>query len=66
MLNDEIELLERLVDRNSLTAVLEALSEICGAKAERIASNWQDATLAKRWATMEGAIGVLVPEAVGL
>jgi hypothetical protein len=41
-----------------------ALSEICGSKAEHIATNWQDASLAKDWATLEGRIGVIVPTAV--
>ena len=56
--------LEMLVDRCGLSSVLMALSEICGSKAEHIATNWQDASLAKDWATLEGRIGVIVPTAV--
>ena len=58
--------LENLVDRRGVDSVLMALSTICGAKAEHIAHNWQDASLAKRWATLEGAVGVIVPKACGL
>jgi hypothetical protein len=55
---NEIVELETLIDRVSLEAVLQALSEICGAKSEHILSNWQDKPLAKLWATAEGVIGV--------
>jgi hypothetical protein len=58
--------LEALIDQAGIELVLMALSEICGAKAEHIASNWQDTLLAKRWATLEGAIGCIVPKATGL
>ena len=59
-------LLESTIDAAGLDAVLMGLSEICGAKAEHIAHAWQDASLAKRWATMEGAVGFIVPRARGL
>jgi hypothetical protein len=62
----QVDELERLIDQRGIADVLMALSEICGAKAEHIAVNWQDAHLAKRWATLEGAIGVIVPKAGGL
>lgn len=58
--------LEMLIDRRGISDVLMAISEICGAKAEHIAHAWQDASLAKRWATVEGAVGVAVPHATGL
>jgi hypothetical protein len=58
--------LEGLVDLCGIDSVLMALSEICGAKSEHINHNWQDYSLAKRWATLEGAIGVTVSKAVGL
>lgn len=58
--------LENLVDHRGISSVLMALSEICGAKAEHISNNWQDPYLAKSWATLEGAIGVIVPKATGL
>ena len=58
--------LESLVDRRGIDSVLMALSEICGGKSEHVLSNWQDKALACRWATIEGAIGVIVPKATGL
>lgn len=62
----EKEELECLIDACGLQAVTEALSEITGLKAEHIATNWQDATLAKRWATAEGALGVASTKMQGL
>jgi hypothetical protein len=58
--------LETLVDRHGLAQVLIALSEICGEKANHIATAWQDTTLAKRWAILEGGLGCLVPDACKL
>jgi hypothetical protein len=63
---EELAELEALVDTAGIEAVLQGLSEICGAKAEHIASNWQDTLLAKRWATLEGALGVASTKATGL
>lgn len=54
----EIETLEGLIDTCSLQAVLEALSIICGNKAEHIRDNWQDNVLARRWDTACGVVGV--------
>jgi hypothetical protein len=62
----ELNTLEALVDATSIEAVIQGLSEICGAKAEHIAHNWQGTILAKRWATMEGALGVACTKATGL
>ena len=55
---DQAELysLEALIDVAGIEAVLQGLSEICGLKAEHIAQAWQDTPLAKRWATLEGAL----------
>lgn len=63
---DECEALERLIDKRGISSVLMAVSEICGGKGQHIAENWQDTALAKRWATLEGAVGVIVPKAEGL
>ncbi len=41
--------LERLVDHHSLLAVVRALVDICQAKSDHIATNWQDELLARRW-----------------
>jgi hypothetical protein len=46
----ELAALEALIDAAGIEAVIQGLSEICGLKAEHIASNWQDTILAKRWA----------------
>jgi hypothetical protein len=43
------EMLERLVDENGLTAVLDALATVCHEKADHVQSNWQDSGLAKCW-----------------
>jgi hypothetical protein len=58
--------LEALIDSRGIDQVLMAVSEICGHKAEHIATNWQDASLAKRWANLEGAVDVIVTQAGGL
>jgi hypothetical protein len=62
----ELDTLEGLVDGAGIEAVLQGLSVICGLKAEHISHSWQDAPLAKRWATLEGALGVASTKATGL
>ena len=42
--------LEALIDRHTLTAVLEALADVCEAKAEHLVSHWQDQQSAAIWA----------------
>jgi hypothetical protein len=59
-------LIECMIDHHGISWMLATISEICGEKAEHIATAWQDAHLAKRWATLQGAVGVIVPKAVGL
>lgn len=51
--------LESLVDSCGLGAVLEALSAICGEKAEHIDQAYGDGALARHWRTAEGAVGVV-------
>jgi hypothetical protein len=58
--------LEGLIDRRGIEQVLQQVSEICGWKAEHIAQDWQDTLLAKRWSTVEGAVGVASTKATGL
>jgi hypothetical protein len=41
--------LEHLIDQHSLSAVLDAIQEICFDKAVHVAENWQDTALAKKW-----------------
>jgi hypothetical protein len=62
----ELAALEALIDTAGIEAVLQGLSEVCGLKADHIAHNWQDTILAKRWATLEGALGVVSTKATGL
>jgi hypothetical protein len=62
----ELHNLESLIDGAGIENVLIAISEICGMKAEHISEYWQDAHLAKRWATMSGAVGCIVPHGASL
>lgn len=41
--------LEAIVDRTSLSAVLESLAYVCSEKAEHLLTNWQDETSADAW-----------------
>jgi hypothetical protein len=43
------EQLEALIDTHGLDTVLSAIREICYAKANHIAVEWQDVGLAKQW-----------------
>jgi hypothetical protein len=47
--NQIVDAIESIVDRNSVRYVLEALAEVCSAKADHIRENWQDESLAKAW-----------------
>jgi hypothetical protein len=58
--------LEGLIDRRGIEQVLQQISDICGLKAQHVAENWQDAAMARRWATVEGAVGVASTKATGL
>jgi hypothetical protein len=59
-----LETLEQYIDRYRLDGVLDAMSDICHAKAEHLEANWQDADSASwwrdsaydlnRWATRKG------------
>jgi hypothetical protein len=46
----DVELLESWIDRGGLVAVIEAVSVIAREKAEHVATTWDDAELARRWA----------------
>ncbi len=41
--------LEQMIDGSSPQAIVDALAEICGDKADHVRSNWQDEPLAKVW-----------------
>ncbi len=43
------EQLESLIDQHGLPQVLEAMAQVCYEKAEHIAVNGQDVSLAKSW-----------------
>lgn len=51
-----IRALEPLVDRTSLSDVVLALARVCNEKAEHIATNWQDAGLARVWDRAAGRL----------
>ena len=53
--------LESMVDKVGIRNVLWALAHIAGAKAEHVATNWQDVLLAKQWMKISGQIQSLVP-----
>ena len=48
--------LEALVDKYGIESIVCGLAGICSAKAEHIATNWQDASLAKRWMVVSATI----------
>lgn len=55
----ELATLESLIDATNLQSVLMGLSEICGEKAEHIASSYGDApSLVKAWNTASGKLGI--------
>jgi hypothetical protein len=60
------EQVERLIDEQGLETMLSTVSEICGAKAEHIATSWQDTGLAKRWDRMATLLGLQLSQAAGL
>lgn len=47
--NEALDAIEDLIDKHDLPRVLEAIAEICSAKADHVASNWQDYALEKQW-----------------
>jgi hypothetical protein len=46
---NDVRQLEALIDKHGLETVLEFLRDICCDKAEHVATEWQDASLAKIW-----------------
>jgi hypothetical protein len=53
----ERDTLEAIIDCTSVKAMLEAISDICGAKEEHIIANWQDEKTARVWAEACGYVG---------
>lgn len=54
---DQRDSLEALMDECGVQAILEALSAICGEKADHIEQSYNDSITAKVWRTVEGEIG---------
>ncbi len=50
--------LEGLIDATSLQAVMQALSVICGEKAEHVRASYDDTALARAWDHAGGVVGV--------
>ena len=50
--------LEDLIDQNGLDTVMSGLEDVCRAKADHVAANWQDEELARRWEAWADIIGV--------
>lgn len=51
--------LEDLIDRATLSQVLDALADICGDKGEHLRSNWQDTIQAREWERMGSRLSAL-------
>ena len=51
--------LEDLIDRTSLSELIDAISQICYEKAEHIRSNWQDDRTARSWSAVATKLGNL-------
>jgi hypothetical protein len=49
--------LEALIDKHGLRLVAESVVEVCWAKAEHLAVNWQDTASAKIWQRIAMKIG---------
>jgi predicted phage tail protein len=58
--------LEAMIDKYGIDCVIRSVADIAGAKAEHIATAWQDASLAKRWAAVGAALERCVYGASGL
>ncbi|MCF4967243.1 hypothetical protein [Nostoc sp. CMAA1605] len=48
-MKDNMDVLEALIDKLTLSAILEMLERICHKKAENLRNHWQDETSAKLW-----------------
>ncbi len=49
MAKEYMEILEALIDKLTLSAILEMLERICHKKAENLRTHWQDQASAKLW-----------------
>ncbi|HIK05429.1 MAG TPA: hypothetical protein IGS40_12080 [Trichormus sp. M33_DOE_039] len=48
-MKDNMDILEALIDKLTLSAILEMLERICHKKAENLRNHWQDEISAKLW-----------------
>jgi hypothetical protein len=55
----EMDYLEHTIDAYGIRQVLNVIQMICGEKAEHVATNWQDTTLAKRWEDLAHSLSVV-------
>lgn len=56
MPQDDLEVIERIIDRVGLHDTLALMAEICREKASHIDTNWQDTRLAQKWDRAADAI----------
>jgi hypothetical protein len=47
--NSTLDHLEAIIDKHELTGLCNLIAEVCSAKADHIADNWQDEALACVW-----------------
>jgi hypothetical protein len=47
--NSALDQLEALIDKHELTGLCDLIAEVCSAKADHIADNWDDNALACVW-----------------
>lgn len=41
--------LEQMIDRHGLAEIIDAIGDICAAKAQHVRENWQDESIASQW-----------------
>lgn len=54
------QVLERLIDKHGINGILDALTEVCNAKACHLEENWQDRASAKTWTRIGRYVNSLV------
>lgn len=66
MHTQDLTTLENLVDRWTMTEVLQGLGAIAEAKADHLRSNWQDAASAREWLALLPSIDSATRKAVAI
>lgn len=54
--NSNLDTIEAMIDRYGLSYVVDLVAEICSAKADHVASNWQDHVLERAWNANAGRL----------